>query len=88
MLHFPLILLAATRFGLGPEFFGSVGGVLAPGWLLVFVITTAATLLLALLTWYLIEGPALRLKERFAYRVPPSVGGDVGVMHGNFDRSR
>ena len=79
LFHQPLIL-ALVGFGLSPASFAAMRGSNWPGALAFIVICIGSSLLLAVLSWYVLEERFLRLKERFPYarRVVP--GRHVGCF--------
>lgn len=61
-----LVMVALERMGVRLEMFPTVGGSNLPGAIAFAGIVTLASLAVALLTWHLLERPALALKDRLA----------------------
>jgi peptidoglycan/LPS O-acetylase OafA/YrhL len=71
--HHPIILFMRRR-GIGADSFPTLMGSHLPVLLLIIAVATAATISLALLSWYLWEAPFLRLKRFFPYQSSAKTG--------------
>jgi peptidoglycan/LPS O-acetylase OafA/YrhL len=75
LFHVPIVILAKKHLKLEPWLLSKGVPVLA-AWLFEFLLLTGITLIGAVISWRLFEGPILRLKSRFPQQPSPCKGND------------